>query len=67
MEKILGREVKDKVSGFYGIAESKHIYLTGSDQYGVQPVIDKDGKLPEKQYFDEDRLLIIGDGVINEL
>lgn len=62
----LGKKVKDKVTGFEGIATSKHIYLTGCNQYGVQPVVDKDGKIPELRYFDEGRLEITGDGITSK-
>jgi hypothetical protein len=62
MEK-LGKKAKDKVTGFEGIITSKHIYLTGCAQYGLQPSIDKDGKVPDMKYFDEGRLEIIGEGI----
>lgn len=62
MEK-LGKEAVDKITGFKGIITSKHIYLTGCSQYGIQPVVDKDGKVPDMRYFDEGRIEIIGDGV----
>jgi len=60
---LLGKEVKDKITGFEGIASSKHIYLTGCNQFGVQPKVDKDGKIPSKEYFDEARLTVIGEGI----
>ena len=60
---LLGKEAKDKITGFSGIITSKHIYLTGCNQYGLQPVIDKDGKVPLKEYFDEGRIEVLGDGV----
>jgi hypothetical protein len=63
---LLGKEVKDKITGFEGIATSKHIYLTGCNQFGVQPKIDKDGKIPSKEFFDEGRLVIIGEGISKE-
>lgn len=52
----LGKLAKDKVTGFEGVITSKHIYITGCNQYGLQPKIDKDGKIPSKEYFDESRL-----------
>jgi len=52
----LGDEVKDSVSGFKGIAVAKHTYLQGCDRVSVQPSIDKEGKLPEAQTFDEPQL-----------
>lgn len=55
----LGDEVKDMVSGFKGIAVAKHSYLEGCNRISVQPRIDKDGKLPESQSFDEPQLQIV--------
>lgn len=49
----LGDKVKDTVSGFEGIAVARHSYLAGCDRFAVQPPIDKDGKLPESETFDE--------------
>jgi len=55
----LGDEVKDTISGFKGIAISRHSYLQGCDRISIQPTIDKDGKLPEQQSFDEPQLEVI--------
>lgn len=63
MSDYLGKMAKDKITDFEGIITSKHIYLTGCTQYGIQPPIDKDGKVPEKGYFDVGRIQIIGEGV----
>ena len=63
---LLGKQVKDKITDFEGIATSKHIYLTGCNQFGVQPKIDKDGKVPDVRYFDEARLAITGGGISAE-
>lgn len=60
---LLGKKVKDKITGFEGIATSKHIYLTGCNQFGVQPQVDEKGKVPDKGYFDEGRLEVTGEGV----
>lgn len=49
----LGDEVKDKVSGFRGVAIARHIYLQGCNRISVQPKTDKEGKLPEAVTFDE--------------
>ena len=56
---LLGKILKDKITGFEGIATSKHIYLTGCAQYALQQKIDKDGKIPDLKYFDEGRLQVI--------
>jgi len=55
----LGDLVKDSVSGFKGIAVSKHSYLQGCDRISVQPPIDKNGKHPESVTFDEPQLIIL--------
>lgn len=55
----LGDEVRDKITGFAGIAICRHIYLNGCDRYSVQPKIDKEGKLPEHQTFDAIQLEVL--------
>ena len=55
----LGDEVKDKVSGFKGIAVAKHIYMQGCSRITVQPSINKDKTLPADQTFDEPLLLAV--------
>ena len=62
MDSILGKKAKDKVTGFEGIITSKHEYLTGCTQYALQPNADGN-KLPQREYFDEGRLEIIGEGI----
>ena len=58
MAKIkLGDKVRDTVSGFEGIAFGQTLFLHGCTRIGVQPVVDKDGKLPEAQWFDEPQLV----------
>ena len=56
----LGDKVKDTVSGFIGIAMSCTTYLNGCDRIAVQPSIDKSGKLPDYQTFDEPQLKVVG-------
>lgn len=62
---ILGQKVKDKITGFEGIATSHVKYLTGCDQYGVTPQI-KDGKIECTEYFDYRRLEVTGEGIAME-
>ena len=60
MEKIkLGDKVCDTVSGFEGVAFGQTLFLHGCTRCGVQPVVDKDGKLPEAQWFDEPQLEVV--------
>ncbi len=55
----LGDEVQDKVTGFKGIAVVRSIYLQGCDRISVQPLVDKEGKIPESQHFDDPQLKIL--------
>lgn len=56
---LLGKKVKDRVSGFTGIAVSEHRYINGCMRITIQPEVDKDGKLPETATFDEPQLEIV--------
>ena len=65
MEIELGDLVKDVVTGFEGVAVSKHIFLTGCNRWGVQP-LPKPGKKGEpityksdSTAFDEPQLVIL--------
>lgn len=66
MEIKLGSKVKDKVSGFTGIAVSKFIHLNGCIQYNLMPKVGKDNKKEEGQWFDEQQLIVIGEGILAE-
>jgi hypothetical protein len=59
----LGQKVKDKVTGFTGIATSKVEYLNGCVQFCVKPEMVKPGEMPEGVYLDDMQLEVIGDGV----
>ena len=55
----LGTVVRDRVTGFIGIAENRAAFLYGCDRYCVQPRVDKDGKIPDNQMIDEPQLEIV--------
>lgn len=59
---ILGHTATDKVTGMSGVITEVDYDLFGCIQAWIQPLA-KDGKLPEKQRFDVNRL-IIGECVI---
>ena len=56
-----GVTVKDKLTGFKGIIVGQARYLTGCDQYAVQPVCKDDdtGEIKKNSWFDEGRLEIV--------
>lgn len=60
---MLGKKVKDKITGFTGIAIGHAKYLTGCDQYGVTPPVGADGKVNETQWFDAGRIEVVDDGI----
>ena len=60
----LGDEVEDMVSGFKGIVVARHSYLQGCARVSIQPIVDKDGRLPESRTFDEPQLKCIAVGKV---
>lgn len=62
----LGVEAKDKITGFQGIITGHAEYLTGCDQYILQPKCEKQGAYPEANWFDEGRLELIGEAMTKE-
>lgn len=57
LELELGWEVKDVITGFKGIIVGRAQYITGCNQYCIQPIDKK--KTAEKKdsiWFDENRL-----------
>jgi hypothetical protein len=59
----LGVQLRDVVTGFTGIATGRAEYLTGCTQYALAPKVDADGKVQQSEWFDEQRLEQIGEGV----
>lgn len=51
----LGATTKDKITGYEGIITGKCSYITGCDQYLIQPKT-KEGTWVEAKWFDENRL-----------
>ncbi|MDR6954179.1 hypothetical protein J2X65_003547 [Ancylobacter sp. 3268] len=57
MSKIeFGRTYRDCITRFQGIATGHSHYISGCSQVLLQPGVDKDGKLLEGHWFDEQRL-----------
>lgn len=61
-EDLLGKQARDKITGFEGIIIAKVTYLYGCNQYGLSPRV-QDGKVIDSSFFDEGRIEIIGNGV----
>jgi hypothetical protein len=59
MSKLLGSRLRDRLSGFTGIACTYTEFFNGTQQYGLQPPCGTDGKLPETQFFDAPQLELV--------
>jgi hypothetical protein len=57
MEFELGEVLKDKVTGFQGVAMGRTEYFTDCSHYGLCSQSLKDGKPMEWEWFDETRLV----------
>lgn len=56
----LGDRVKDKITGFYGIVVAITHWLNGCVRVSIQPEkLEKDGKIPDSQAFDEAQLVVV--------
>lgn len=62
----LGDKVKDRVSGFQGIITTRTEHLNGCKQYGINPPIDKTGKMLEGYNIDGEQLDLIDKGLNKE-
>lgn len=61
---FLGKEVRDKITGFEGVCTGYAKYLYGCDQYNIVPKAKVgEGTLESPQWFDEGRIEVIGPGV----
>lgn len=61
----LGKKAKDKITGFEGTLTGKASYITGCDQYLLQPSA-KDGEFKNGVWIDSGRLEVIGEGITVE-
>lgn len=55
----LGDLVRDRISGYEGIAVAVCSYLQGCDRMTVQPKVKEDGVLPEAKSFDAPDLEVL--------
>jgi len=55
----LGDKVKDKITGFIGIAVCRSEFLNGCVQWSIAPKVSKDNKILEEIGIDEQSLEVI--------
>jgi len=51
-----GETLRDIVTGFTGVVVSRTDYISGCNNYRLQPRVGEDGKLAEAVYVDEPAL-----------
>lgn len=62
MEIKLGNKVRDKVTGYEGVATARVEYLNGCVQFCVKPKVGSDGKMPDPEYIDVQQLEVVSQG-----
>lgn len=60
----LGDRVKDRVTGYEGIATARIEYLNKCVQYCVEARVGKDGKKPDGVYIDIDQLEVTKENAV---
>jgi hypothetical protein len=61
---MLGKQVRDKITGFEGICTGRAEYLYGCTQFSIVPKAKmEEGKLGETYWFDEGRVEVTGEGI----
>lgn len=51
-----GVTAKDVITGFTGVVTGRTTYISGCTQVLLQPAVGADGKRPDGEWFDEQRL-----------
>lgn len=60
IESLLGKKVKDKISGFKGVVVGETRWLWGCLRVGVERrKVNNDGKVSDPEWFDVDRVEVI--------
>ena len=57
----LGRLGRCTVTRFEGIITARTDWLNGCVRYAIQPAVDKDNKVPDAYWVDEDQLEYVGE------
>jgi hypothetical protein len=60
----LGSTIRDKITGVQGITTGRCHYLYGCTQYNVIQKVGADGKLVDNYWFDEGRLELLPEPVV---
>lgn len=55
----LGSKVKDNVTGVVGIAVARTEWMNGCIRYGIQQKAEKDGKVSDAYWCDEEQITVL--------
>lgn len=55
----LGVKAKCKITQLTGIITARSEHITGCNRYMIEPPVDKDGKLTDRMWIDEDIIEIL--------
>lgn len=61
MHAIIGRTVKDKITGFTGVAIGHSEFISGLSETLVQPRVSEGAGQPGSWWLEDSRLEILGD------
>lgn len=64
MNPLFGLQGQDKITGFAGVITGHIEYISGCNQLLLVPPVDKEGKKREGEWFDEQRIEVIGNSRI---
>lgn len=56
---MLGKKVKDSVTGLTGIATARIEYMNGCVQYMIQPKVVKDGVPAKAEWYDAQQVKLV--------
>ena len=59
MRITLGQQVKDSITGYSGTVVGWTLFLYGCERVGIQGPLDKDGKVPDIVWFDEEQVIAL--------
>jgi hypothetical protein len=67
MSDLLGLKVKDRITGFTGIAVTKLTAIYETPRYFVEPPIGEEREIRSGEYFNEKRLEVLEVKTLNEI
>lgn len=63
MDSQIGKKARDRITGFEGVITGRSEYITSCDHILLQLETDDKGSYVEGRWFDEGRIMLLGDGV----